>query len=177
MGFRGQDVQISTMRTFLMNTIAMEMGCEICSMMFRRAYYTIAQTLTTYDEYGQPQPISSDLVDMILTDRSQYRARMSSRYDDIRAAYEEMRKLPISVLQDANVEAAVAPFIKGAYYSKKFLEWGAEQVVGIDISKAMVHAANAASTNSNRLNFYDEDCSVPAQHEDGPFDVVFGACG
>lgn len=39
----------------------------------------------------------------------------------------------------------------------------------------MVHAANAASTNSNRLNFYDEDCSVPAQHKDGPFDVVFGA--
>lgn len=132
MGFRGQDVQISTMRTFLMNTIAMEMGCEICSMMFRRAYYTIAQTLTTYDEYGEPRPISSDLVDMILTDRSQYRARISSRYDDLRAACEEMRKLPISVLQDANVEAAVAPFIKGAkvldlacgtgYYSKKFLD-------------------------------------------------------
>ena len=53
---------------------------------------------------------------------------MSTQYDDIGATYEEMRKLPISVLQDANVEAAVVPFVKGAkvldlacgtgYYSK-----------------------------------------------------------
>ena len=124
--------------------------------------FTIAQTLATYDEYGQPRPISSDLVDVILTDRSQYRASMPFRYDDIGAAYGEMRKLPISVLQDANFEAAVAPFIKDAkvldlacgtgYYSKKCLEWGAEQVVGIDISKAMEDAANAALTNSNRLS-------------------------
>ena len=110
---------------------------------------------------------------------------MSTQYDDIGAAYEEMRKLPISILQDANVEAAVAPFIKGAkvldlacgtgYYSKKFLEWGAKQVVGIDISKGMVDAANAASMNSDRLSFYVGDCSVPARHKDGGFDVVFGA--
>lgn len=73
---------------------------------------------------------------MILPDRSQYRANVSTQYDDMGAAYEEMRKLPISVLQDANVEAAVAPFIKGAkvldlacgtgHYSKKFFEWGAK---------------------------------------------------
>lgn len=55
---------------------------------------------------------------------------MSTQYDDIGATYEEMRQLPIAILQDANVEAAVAPFIKSAkvldlacgtgYYSKKF---------------------------------------------------------
>lgn len=39
----------------------------------------------------------------------------------------------------------------------------------------MVDAANAASTNSDRLSFYVEDCSVPVQQNDGPFDIVFGA--
>lgn len=138
-----------------------------------------------YDIYGLFRPTSSDSVNENLTDRSPYRTSMSNQYDDMRAAYEEMRKLPISVLQDVNVEAAVAPFIKGAqvldlacgmgYYSEKFLEWGAKQVVGIDISKAMVDAASAASTNLDRLGFYVEDCSIPVQHKDGPFDILFGA--
>ncbi|CAF9922408.1 MAG: hypothetical protein ALECFALPRED_002078 [Alectoria fallacina] len=96
-----------------------------------------------------------------------------------------MRKLPIAILQDANVEAGIASFIKGAkvldlacgtgYYSKRFLEWGAKQVVGVDISKAMVDAANATSTNLHALSFHVTDCSVPFRYEDGVFDVVFGA--
>lgn len=110
---------------------------------------------------------------------------MSAQYDDIGATYEEMRKLPIAILQDANVKAAVAPFIKGAkildlacgtgYYSKQFLECGAKQVVGIDISKGMVDAANASSSNLQGLSFYVADCSVPVRYDDGPFDIVFGA--
>ncbi len=110
---------------------------------------------------------------------------MSTQYDDIGATYEEMRKLPITTLQDANVEAAVAPFIKGAkvldlacgtgYFSKKFLEWGAKQVVGVDISKGMVDAANATLINLEGLSFHVADCSDPMRYEDGPFDVVFGA--
>ena len=110
---------------------------------------------------------------------------MSTQYDDIGATYEEMRKLPGPILQDANVEAAVAPLIKGAkvldlacgtgYYSKKFLEWGAKQVVGIDVSKGMIDAANAATTNLDRLSFHIGDCSVPVRYTDGPFDMVFGA--
>ena len=82
---------------------------------------------------------------------------MSTQYDDIGATYEEMRKLPITILQGANVEAAVAPFIEGAkvldlaygtgYYSKKFLECGAKQFVGVDVFKKMVEAANATLIN------------------------------
>lgn len=96
-----------------------------------------------------------------------------------------MRQLPIAILQDANVEAAVAPFIKGAkvldlacgtgYYSKKFLKWGAKQVVGVDISKGMVGAAKATSATLDGLSFHVADCSFPIRYEDGPFDVVFGA--
>ena len=110
---------------------------------------------------------------------------MSAQYDVIGATYEEFRNLPLTTLQDANVKAAVAPFIKNAkvldlacgtgYYSRKFLEWGANQVVGIDISNEMVDAANAASSNLDRLEFHVGDCSVPVQYQNGPFDMVFGA--
>ncbi|MCJ1449747.1 hypothetical protein MMC28_000075 [Mycoblastus sanguinarius] len=109
---------------------------------------------------------------------------MSTQYDEIGTSYEEMRKLPAAILQDANVEAAVAPYIKGAkvldlacgtgYYSRKFLNWGAEKVVGVDISKAMIEGAKAASS-SNELSFQVGDCSKPVQFEGGPFDLVFGA--
>ena len=86
--------------------------------------------------------------------------------------------------QDANVEAAVAPFVKGAknldlacgtgYYSNTFFEWGAKRVIVADILKALVDAANIASTNLDGLNFLVADCSVPIQHGNGPFEVVLG---
>ena len=54
---------------------------------------------------------------------------------DFWVAYEEIRKLPVTLLQDASGEAAVAPFIKDAnvlnlacgngHCSKRFLELGA----------------------------------------------------
>ena len=110
---------------------------------------------------------------------------MPTQYDDIAATYEEMKALPYVILLDANVKAAVAPFVKGAkvldlacgtgYWSKKFVEWGAKQVVGVDISKGMIDTANAAATNLDRLSFHIGDCSVPVRYTDGPFDMVFGA--
>ena len=48
-------------------------------------------------------------------------------------------------------------------------------MIGIDISKGMVDAANEASSNLHRLEFHVGDCSVPIRHQNGPFDVVFGA--
>ena len=39
----------------------------------------------------------------------------------------------------------------------------------------MVVAANAASTNPERLSFHIGNCSVLIRYSDGPFDVVFGA--
>ena len=123
---------------------------------------------------------------------------------DLGATYEEMWKLPVALLQDANVEAAVAPIIKDAkvlnlacgngHYSKRFLELGATQVLGLDISKAMIEAANAAAAaedaavvedtaeandatwSADKLRSQVADCSTPVRREEGPFDVVFGAC-
>ena len=110
---------------------------------------------------------------------------MTTQYDDIGVKYEEIRDLHISKPTDANVEAAVQPFIKGAkvldlacgtgYYFQKFLSWGAKKVVGVDISKGMIKAAKATSANMDELTFYVADCSIPVRYEDGSFDVVFRA--
>ena len=128
---------------------------------------------------------------------------MQPQEQDLGATYEEMRKLPVTLLEDANVEAAVAPFIKDAkvlnlacgngHYSKRFLELGAAKVLGLDSSKAMIEAANAlaaaedaaivedtdkanyAARTADKLRFQVADFSTPVQRGEGPFDVVFGA--
>ena len=128
---------------------------------------------------------------------------MPPQKQDLGATYEEIRKLPVTLLQDANVEAAVAPFIKDAkvlnlacgngHYSRRFLELGAAKVLGLDTSKAMIEAAiavaaaedvamvedtdeaNYAARTADKLCFQVADLSPPIQREEGPFDIVFGA--
>ena len=128
---------------------------------------------------------------------------MQSQNQDLGFTYEEIRKLPVTLLQDANVEAAVAPFIKDAkvlnlacgngHYSRRFVELGAAKVLGLDSSRAMIEAANAvaaaehaamvedtdeanfAARTADKLHFQVADCSTPIRREEGPFDVVFGA--
>ena len=117
---------------------------------------------------------------------------MSTQYDTIQAPYDEIRKTSISLIERANVQEAVAPFIKDArvlelacgsgFYSYEFLKWGANKVVGIDISSIMLDEARAAassripSNNSGAtIDFQLADCMKPAAYEGGPFNLVFGA--
>ena len=114
---------------------------------------------------------------------------MLTQYDTIQAPYDEIRKTSNALIERANVQEAIAPFIKDArvldlacgsgFYSYHFLKWGASKVVGIDLSPAMVAEARAAgssiSPNSATIDFKVADCSKPVPYEGGPFDVVFGA--
>ncbi|KAL9100877.1 MAG: hypothetical protein Q9163_003804 [Psora crenata] len=114
---------------------------------------------------------------------------MPAQYDTIQEPYDEFRKCPIALIERANVQDAVSPFIRDAsvlelacgsgFYSTAFLEWGAKSVVGVDISSKMVEAARAAashlSSNGATISFKVADCTTPTLHEDGPFDLVFGA--
>ena len=114
---------------------------------------------------------------------------MSTQYDTIRAAYDEFRKCTIALIERANVQEILTPFIKGAsvldlacgtgFYSYPFLKSGASKVVGVDISPAMIDEARAASSHilsgSATIGFLVADCSKPVSYEGGPFDVVFGA--
>ncbi|KAL9134310.1 MAG: hypothetical protein Q9175_004505 [Cornicularia normoerica] len=114
---------------------------------------------------------------------------MSTQYDTIQAPYDEIRKSSNALIERANVQEAVAPFIKNArvldlacgsgFYSYHFLKWGASKVIGVDISPAMIDEARAASSQvpsqSATIDFKLADCSKPVPYEGGPFDVVFGA--
>lgn len=114
---------------------------------------------------------------------------MSTQYDAIHASYAEIRKGSIALIEHANVQEAVAPFIKDArvldlacgagFYSHDFLKWGASKVVGVDISSAMIERARAASShvpsNSPSIEFKLADCMNPVPYEGGPFNLVFAA--
>ncbi|KAL9001073.1 MAG: hypothetical protein Q9188_005540 [Gyalolechia gomerana] len=110
---------------------------------------------------------------------------MSTQYNEIGTLYDEMRKLPVAVIEGDNVQAAISPYIKGAnildlacgsgHYSKTFLIWGAATVLGVDISQTMINAARESAAADHRLNFQVADCSIPTRYEGGPFDLVFGS--
>ncbi|KIX09114.1 uncharacterized protein Z518_00192 [Rhinocladiella mackenziei CBS 650.93] len=127
---------------------------------------------------------------------------MTTQYDAIGLAYESLKRLPAAMLERNSLCAALTPFLShpaseetnggsdsGAkvldlacgtgYYSRLLLSWGASQVVGVDISSAMVEAAESSCSQSgispNRLSFRVGDCIQPLVLDSGPFDVVLGA--
>lgn len=114
---------------------------------------------------------------------------MPTQYDTIQGPYDEIRKTSIPLIERANVQEAVAPFIKHAhvldlacgsgFYSYHLSKWGASKVVGVDISNAMIEEARAAisqiPSNSATIEFILADCSKPVPYEGGPFDIVFAA--
>ena len=114
---------------------------------------------------------------------------MSTQYETIQASYDEIRKSSISLIERANVQEVLAPFIEDArvldlacgtgFYSCHFPRWGASKVVGVDISPAMIEEARSISSQirpqSATIDFRVADCSKPVSYEGGPFDVVFGA--
>ena len=111
---------------------------------------------------------------------------MSTQYETIQASYDEIRKSSIALIERANVQEALTPFIKDArvldlacgsgFYSHHFPSWGASKVVGVDISPAMIQEARLqAHPDSAAIEFRIADCSKPVSYEGGPFDVVFGA--
>lgn len=111
---------------------------------------------------------------------------MSTQYDNIGAAYNELKTLPRARIERINIRDAVAPYVKGArvldlacgtgYYTRALLEWGAVEVVGLDISPEMVNAAMAETTPApgQKCLFAVGDASEPFKLESGPFDLVLG---
>jgi len=76
---------------------------------------------------------------------------MSTQYNAIGTRYNDMKALPAVKLERSNTKEAVNPYVQEAnvldlacgtgYYSLAMLEWGARNVVGVDISEAMVEGA------------------------------------
>jgi toxoflavin synthase len=112
---------------------------------------------------------------------------MSTQYDNIGTAYNDLKALPAARMERISVRDAVAPYVKGArvldlacgtgYYTRALLEWGAAEVVGMDISPEMVKAAKAATgpaAGGQTCSFAVGDAAEPFKLESGPFDLVLG---
>ena len=118
---------------------------------------------------------------------------MSTQYDTIQAPFDYIRQKSIAFIEHEDVQNTVAPFINNArvlelacgsgFYTYDFLKWGANAVLGVDISAAMIAEARrrgsavATSPSSIRgtVDFILADCAKPTPYAGGPFDLVFGA--
>ena len=115
---------------------------------------------------------------------------MSTQYNSIQAPYDYMRNKTIAHIEHDNVQTILTPLLKPAkvlelacgsgFYTHDLLKWGADSVLGVDISSAMMeearkHPSAAANIDSGKLRFMLADCSKPKAYEGGPFDVIFGA--
>ncbi|KAH7385051.1 S-adenosyl-L-methionine-dependent methyltransferase [Cadophora sp. MPI-SDFR-AT-0126] len=106
------------------------------------------------------------------------------QYDAIQGPYDYIRTASIALIERENVADAVAPFIKDArvlelacgsgFYTYSFLSWGAQSILGVDISSVMISSA-AQPSHAGKVSFIQADCSIPVAYPGGPFDVVFGA--
>ncbi|KAK2765187.1 hypothetical protein FQN54_008886 [Arachnomyces sp. PD_36] len=103
----------------------------------------------------------------------------ATQYDNIWAQYNDFRQLPIASVEEATVRANIGDISQlrvldlacgTGFYSRKLLEWGAREVVGVDISQAMVDDANQRSKGDNRIQFQVGDCTKPLDL--GKFDIV-----
>ncbi|EEP82131.1 predicted protein [Uncinocarpus reesii 1704] len=107
---------------------------------------------------------------------------MATQYDHIGAEYNAIKALPVGALELAAIRSHIGDVGQlrvldlacgTGYYSKKLIEWGAREVVGLDISEAMVNEARRQSSGDPRLEFHVADCSKPLESLDlGSFDLV-----
>ena len=107
---------------------------------------------------------------------------MSNQYDNIGEAYNIKSELAVTLLQDANVESVIKPYISGArvldlacgngHHSRACIGWGAGSVVGVDISPTMIDVARR-STTSEKIEFEVADCSKAKKYQGGEYDLVF----
>ena len=106
---------------------------------------------------------------------------MAAQYDNIGSTYNAIKQLPPVIMEDFNVQhrvgnlggLTVLDLASGCgHSSRNLLKWGAEQVVGVDVSQVMVENAQEISKNDARLKYQVQDCTKPFRIESGPFDVV-----
>lgn len=117
---------------------------------------------------------------------------MGSQYDAIGSKYNVFKTLPAATVELENMKNAVQPLLAGrdkprvldlacgaGYYSHKFIEWGAEYVLGIDLSSGMIDAANETLLDCEKpesLRFAVGDAKSLGRIEfEDPFDIVTGA--
>lgn len=105
---------------------------------------------------------------------------MSSQYDKIGGNYNSIKKLPLDVVQIATARVHIGN-IEGqdvldlacgsGFYSRIAVDQGARRVIGLDISSAMIEAAQRELGHDDRFEFRAADCCKPL--DVGTFDTLF----
>ncbi|TGO27393.1 hypothetical protein BPAE_0042g00050 [Botrytis paeoniae] len=113
----------------------------------------------------------------------------TSQYDAIGSRYAAIKNQQGSSFELAAIQTHIGNITGlhildlacgAGYYTQKLLEWGAERVVGIDISPAMIESARVqcgggdlgADNKHRKLDFHVADCSKPLENLGEKFNLV-----
>lgn len=108
---------------------------------------------------------------------------MSLQYDEIGGHYNSIKSLPLDMIQTATAQASIGNIdgqevldlaCGSGYYSRKAIEQGARRIVGLDISSAMIEAAQRElGQHDARFDFRVADyCKPLSSLKLGQFDLV-----
>lgn len=118
---------------------------------------------------------------------------MSSQYDAIGSKYNVFKELITSVMEEENLRTATTTYLSRAenprvldlacgtgHYSKKALDWGADYVLGIDLSSSMVDAAKGLLSRDDKYHGkvrfeVGNVLDLGKLQGEQPFDIVLGA--
>lgn len=115
-------------------------------------------------------------------------------YDDFAATYDELRTTGTFLLRRDHIQTHVKPLLttvsgKGANildlgcgsgaFSRDLLDWGAESVVGVDVSRQMIKRAEeqislASGKIRQSIKYHVADAKCGQEFPGSPFDLVFG---
>lgn len=106
---------------------------------------------------------------------------MSNQYDNIGEAYNIKGELAVTLLQDANVEAVIKPYIRGArvldlacgngHHSRACIGWALSQLLA-SISQQQWSMWRGGRRH-RKIFFEVADCSKPKRYRGGEYDLVF----
>ena len=111
---------------------------------------------------------------------------MPTQYDSLASDYPDIQNLPGAAIEEINVHAAIGS-VEGVrcldlacgdgHFSRLLLEWGANEVVGADISQAMLEQAAKLSRleiSRGQLRLIKSDVSKNID-VDGEFDIILAS--
>ncbi|XP_003739109.1 uncharacterized protein LOC100899908 [Galendromus occidentalis] len=113
---------------------------------------------------------------------------MSQQYNSITSLYMKRRLSSKHVLEKKTVKSIVGPYIKGAkvlelacgfgFYTYDLVDWGADSIVGVDVSSGMLEASRCLAISHGRqiskVQLELGNVFEPTAYPNGPFDIVFG---
>ena len=117
---------------------------------------------------------------------------MATHYDSIGTNFDVFTTLAGSQVSYHDIEETVVPLIQRIHqtrpscsvldlacstgrFTRALHAWGADYVLGIDLSKLMIDAAASDPSNPSTVKFEVSDGSDPnTRYADGPFDIALG---